>query len=234
VCAQVAFGRRGGNASPGPQADARKAPKTASAPSQIQEEIAAAARAAFQSGHAREARFEFEAPIVAARALDDEEAMRAFIGPQWRAYQALWERDRLEPRLRSSLGLGPMLFGATWLVYRKQYLLGFGCAAAEAATAFLSPFLTLALGLLLRSIIGRYGKSLVMKAGAAAIAREKTFSDAANERLRRLRIAGGVTLWLPILLILGETWLALYRTPSLDPARFDPADLLAKVQHALP
>jgi len=160
--------------------------------------------------------------------------MRAFIGPNWSAFRRLWDRDRLDPRLRSSFGFGPTLFGATWLLYRKRYLLGFLSVAAESATAYWVPWFTFVAAAVVRGMIGRYGKSLVLKAGAAEIARELRGEDAANARLSRLRKAGGVNPWLPILLMLGEAWLAVHGIDGRHAAGLDPAELLGDVQRALP
>lgn len=193
-----------------------------------------AARAAFRGSQKPEPSFEPAVPAGPQRPLDDEEAMRAFIGPNWRSYQRLWNRDRLNPRFRSSLGLGPMLLGATWLIFRKRYLLGFVFVAAEATTAYLAPLFTLIVSLMLRGIVGRYGKSLVLKAGAQAIERERRGDGATNLRLQRLREAGGVNLWLPVLLILGETWLAVNQMHRPHMPGLDPAGLLVNVRDALP
>jgi hypothetical protein len=200
----------------------------------IYEEVAAAARTAFQGRRKGDTRFEPEVEPPAPRAFGDEEAMRAFIGPNWRAYRRLWNRDRLNPRLRSSFGLGPALLGATWLIYRKRYLPGFLLVAAEMATAYFAPWFTLVAALLARGFVGRFGKSLVMKAGAAAVERELRGAGATDSRLGRLRKAGGVNLWLPILLMLGEAWLAVHRLEGPHTLGLDPAGLLANVQRALP
>ena len=165
--------------------------------------------------------------------------MRAFIGPNWRAFERLWRRDRPRPRLRSSLGVGPVLFGAAWLVYRKRYLLGFGFVGAEMGTAFLAPIFALVISLILRVFVGRYGRSIVLKAGAAEVARVRSSGAPADAQLRQLRRAGGVTLWLPILMILGEAWLGLHRPPVTEPYEaalrdLDAAGLLANVRNALP
>ena len=235
VSAQHAFGRRGEKSAPslGPAA-VEALPAAAVMPSAVHDQIAAAARAAFKERNGGEPRFEPFAPTIPPRVLDDEEAMRAYIGPNWGAYQALWERDHLRPGLRASLGLGPMLFGATWLIYRKRFLLGLVFVAAEATTAYFAPLFAILIGLMLRVVVGRYGKSLVLKAGAGEIAREQSSGAATGLRLRRLRRAGGVTLWLPILLMLGEAWLALHQAQGLKAPDFEAAGILGAVQNALP
>ena len=93
-------------------------------------------------------------PAAAPRALTDEEAISAFIGPNWRAYRKLWLAMRGAPRLTSSSSLSAALFAGVWLVYRKQYVAGAGFITLQALLSLYIAPLTPVAQLAYRCVFG--------------------------------------------------------------------------------
>jgi hypothetical protein len=189
---QVVFGRREAFARPDRASISSEAANGSLEPSGSYAEIAEAARVAFRTPLSALDLPEAEAP---AKPIDDDEGMRAFVGPNWQAYRGLWRAMREAPGLRASYGVAPAMLGGVWLVFRKRYLLGFGALGIEGGLVALAPLWAPFAALLLRFLISRYGKSIVLTAGAAAIAGIAPQESSQSAALYRLSREGGVS-WL--------------------------------------
>ncbi len=231
VISQVTFGRRSvgivseNSASP-------DAAATVAAQSATYDEVARVARSAFQSPIAP-----FDLPSAEPVALDDEEAMRAFVGQNWSAYRRLWLRMRDKPGLSPSYGFSPALFGGVWLIFRKQYALGVGALAIVAAFAHFAPVYATIVALIERVGISYFGKSLVLMSGFEALARVGEREATPSGRLYRLSREGGVAWLLAALAVSCEAGLAfssLANGEGLTGPALDSAALLARVRDALP
>ena len=180
------FGRRGVGAEPraAPQPRARE---KSTEPSAAYNELLAC--------RAREiSRQRMRSPVTALRPgpppsrarLTDDEAISAFIGPNWRAYRKLWLAMRGAPRLTSSPSLSAALFAGVWLVYRKQYVAGAGFITLQALLSVYVAPLTPVAQLLIAAFLGRYGKSIVLIDGLAKL--EEVRKSSLRRRRRRSKI----------------------------------------------
>jgi hypothetical protein len=235
VKAQVDFGRRGGSSSIGRSSNRRVVSTVSFEPSGAYTEIARAARTAFQAPISALEAVEVEAPVHLA--IDDEEAMRAFIGPNWNAYRRLWRRMRKAPGFTPAFGLGPALFGGLWLIFRKRLITGFSVLAIEVTLAAYAPLLASVAALIFRFGIAYYGKSMVLMAGAEAMARVAAEEPSPSAGLYRLSKEGGVawlTATLTFLALVATAGFELHQNPELTERAFDAAAMLANVRNALP
>jgi len=197
--------------------------------SALYDEVRLAARAAFRARAADLSDAEPPSLGDVVRPLNDEEALRAFVGVNWGGYRALFLAMQSAPRLHMRGSLLITLFSGVWLLYRKQYVLGVGVLVAQALfAAFAGPFAPLA-HLAVAAFVGAYGKSIVLKRGfalAAALPRETA--------LRQLRRAGGVNLPAAALgmVLLGA--MLTQRVAETIEIATAPASMLANVVRMLP
>ena len=233
--AQVDFGRRGGSSSIGKPRKARDVSTVSAEPSGAYAEIAQVARTAFHAPISAIDAIEAEEAVVFE--IDDEEAMRAYVGPNWGAYQRLWRRMREAPGFTPAFGLGPALLGGLWLIFRKRHVTGFSVLAIEATLSAYAPLYAPFAALISRALIAYFGKSMVLIAGADAIARVVTEEPSPSARLHRLSKEGGVSWLMAALTLLGLAAVGgfvVHQNPELVGQAIDAATMLAKVRAALP
>lgn len=233
---QVAFGHRDRYRQSAPLRPSSAKAKVSPEPSGAYAEIANAARSAFRAPADDLDKSLEGAPPQATvnEVVDEEEAMRAFIGPNWRAYRGQWKQGD-EGHFGASFGYGPALLGGVWLVYRKLYILGFAAIAVEASLSCCAPLFAPFVAILLRAALATYGKGMLLKAGQAAIERAAQRSMTTGERLRELSKQGGVALGMATFAVLVESAIgASAWVYAAAPAGLDSVTLLSKVRDALP
>jgi hypothetical protein len=235
VKAQVDFGRRGGSTTGGKFSKVRDVSTVSAEPSGAYAEIARVARSAFHAPLSPLDAIEAAEPIVLE--IDDEEAMRAYVGPNWGAYKRLWRRMREAPGFFPAFGLGPALFGGVWLIFRKLYVIGFSVVAIETTLAAYAVFYAPFAALIFRVLIGRYGKALVLIEGANAMARVVTEEPEPSARLYRLSKEGGVawmTATLTLLALVATAGFEFRENSEFVGRALDAAAMLTRVRAALP
>ena len=183
------FGRRGLGAEPR-AASPTPRPRDPAETSAAYNELLLVARAKFRRKDAEPADEPQPQPAAEPRALTDEEAIGAFIGPNWRAYRKLWLAMRGAPRLTSSSSLSAALFAGVWLVYRKQYVAGAGFIALQALLGVYVAPLTPVAQLAIAAFLGRYGKSMVLIDGLAKVEEACKLSAAPQAALMYYHHAG--------------------------------------------
>ena len=216
-----------------PPAAPRPAQKSTE-PSAAYNELLLIARAKFRGDDA-ESRDRPQARAAAEpRAVTDDEAISAFIGPSWRAYRKLWLAMRGAPRLTASRSLSAALFAGVWLVYRKQYAAGAGFITLQALLSVYVAPLTPVAQLLAAAFLGRYGKSIVLMDGVAKLEAVRKTSLPPGAALEDLRRAGGVNPLAAALALVALAALMASRAASIVEAVQAPAALLGGVLNALP
>ncbi len=130
--------------------------------------------------------------MAAGGATDSDAEMRAFIGVNWRAYEDVWSKVKTSPRLQASRNFSAAVFTSCWLLYRRQYLLGFAVLGAFNATFLFGFYVWSPAELVLAWFFGRYGKSIVVLAGVTKIRDIGTLGLTADGARTRIRDSGGV------------------------------------------
>jgi hypothetical protein len=166
--------------------------------------------------------------------LTDDEAISAYIGPNWRAYRKLWLAMRGAPRLTASPSLSAALFAGMWLVYRKQYVAGAGFITLQALLSVYVAPLTPVAQLLAAAFLGRYGKSMVLMDGVSKLETVRKASLPPGAALKDLSRAGGVNPLAAALALVALVALTASRAASIVEAVQAPAALLGGVLNALP
>jgi hypothetical protein len=131
--------------------------------------------------------------------IDDEADMRRYIGPNWPKYRNLWLVMKDQPTLLPSRCYTAAAFSSLWLLYRKRYALAFGVGALQLVVSFALPDFGGLIDLAVALILGRYGKSIVVRDGLVAIARIRGATGAADYDIySRIVRAGGTNIAAPI------------------------------------
>jgi hypothetical protein len=131
--------------------------------------------------------------------IDDEADMRRYIGPNWPKYRNLWLVMKDVPTLVPSRCYAAAAFSSLWLLYRKRYALAFGVMALQLVVTFALPDFGGLIDLAVALILGRYGKSIVVRDGLVAIARIRAATGAADDdSYSRIVRAGGTNIVAPI------------------------------------
>jgi hypothetical protein len=159
------FGKRGVRPTTREPAAARPPPPE---PSAAYLEIAAAARKALGEREPSEALAEASPVTPVAR---DDDDMRAYVGPNWRAYRALWGKMKDAPEVTVRRSFFAAVFSSLWLLYRKQYALGAAILAAQAAMMQADSAWSSIFDLVVATLLGQFGMSIVLLRGARRIAR---------------------------------------------------------------
>ena len=228
------FGRRGiGAATRATPRTPRPAQESAE-PSAAYDELLLVARAKFRGDDAQSRDGPQAGAAAEPRALTDDEAISAFVGPNWRAYRKLWLAMRGAPRLTSSPSLSAALFAGVWLVYRKQYAAGVGFIALQALLGVYVAPLTPVAQLLVAAFLGRYGKSIVLIDGVAKLETVRKMSLPPGAALENLSRAGGVSPLAATLALVALAALMASSAASIFEAVQAPAALLGGVLNALP
>jgi hypothetical protein len=130
--------------------------------------------------------------------LDDEADMRRYIGPNWPKYRDVWLAMKGEPSLVPSRSLAAAIFTSLWLLYRKRYMLALAVMALQVVAAFGLLDLGGLIDLAIAVILGRYGKSIVVRDGVAAIATIRSVTGAEDDVYLQIVRAGGTNIIAPI------------------------------------
>jgi hypothetical protein len=135
-----------------------------------------------------------EAPVERAgpRADQRDEDMRAFIGPSWRSYRALWARMKDAPRLTSRRSFAAGSLSSLWLLYRKQYRIGAAVLLAQAVMLHTEVVWSSLFDIAVAVFFGRYGMSMVLASGAKKIALARAGATSGELVSIRVGAAGGV------------------------------------------
>lgn len=132
-----------------------------------------------------------DAPI-SGRANREGGDMSLFIGSNWRTYRRLWADLEGAPRLRKSRCWAGGAFTSSWLLYRKQYLLGGALLAAQLGALYLDSWLSTGFDFLSVFFVGRYGKSIVLMSGYHAVVGIRALGLTPEASEQRIRETGGV------------------------------------------
>jgi hypothetical protein len=162
-----------------------------------------AARSAFLKG---DSAWEADSEAAAGSApVDDEADMMRYIGPNWPRYRDLWlmKRGAFAP----SRSYAAAAFTSLWLLYRKRYALGLLVMAMQIGCAYAAPRFAIVADLAWATFLGRYGKSIVVRDGFAAIARIRSEAGPDGDARARISGAGGTSLIAPIAGALLLGWL---------------------------
>jgi hypothetical protein len=124
--------------------------------------------------------------------------MRLYIGPNWGKYRYLWSEMMSAPSLKASGSLAAAVFNSLWLLYRKQYWFGAAILAAQLAMTYQDEVWATMFDVAVAVFLGRYGKSVVLMGGAAAIARVRSAGISPEIAAIRLIRVGGISLIAPI------------------------------------
>jgi hypothetical protein len=130
---------------------------------------------------------------------DDEADMRRYIGPNWPKYRDLWLAMKGAPAYVPSRCYAAAVLTSLWLLYRKRYALAFGVMALQLIVTFTLLDFGGLIDLAIALVLGRYGKSIVVRDGLAAIARIRGATGAADDDgYSRIVRAGGTNIVAPI------------------------------------
>jgi hypothetical protein len=127
-----------------------------------------------------------------------EDDMRIYIGPNWGKYRSLWSEMKSAPSLKASASLAAAVFNSLWLLYRKQYWVGAAILAAQLAMTYQDEVWATMFDVAVAVFLGRYGKSVVLMGGAAAIAGVRSAGLSPEIAAIRLIRAGGISVIAPI------------------------------------
>jgi len=198
---EIVFGKRG--------VAAKAAPPRREAPSEAFLAASEAARSAFRRGGSDRDWAAEPAPEESPAPRDEEADMRRYIGANWPRYRDLWLKLKDAPALAPSRCFAAAAFTGLWLLYRRRTALALGVIALQFGGAYAAPYFGALIDLAVALFFGRYGKSMVVNDGLAAIARIRGESGAAADADVRIARAGGTSLIAPIVGALFAGWLLL-------------------------
>ncbi len=197
------------------------------------DEIAEAARAAFRRRHDPDLADDDEFG-GAQRVCAEDDALRAFVGANWRAYARLWRDMRATAGLCARFSWVAALAPGVWLLYRKQWLYGAIVLALQAFAAQSRFVLAPAVEIVLATYVGFYGRALVLSAGRRRWDAERRNPGSPAELWRRMARAGGVSVAGAMLGLVALSALTIQQELETVQIVLAPAAMLGAVVHALP
>jgi hypothetical protein len=155
-------------------------------------------------------------PAAPQPALDHDELLRQFIGPEAGPYIAIYNEARAnhpdKPFTRMWRWSWPAaLWFLPWALYRKTWLFGGSVAIGGIILALLFPAAATATGLALAVLTGFISNRAYLQFATAKIAKLKTRSSSEDELLGRIRRAGGVSLfgaWFGVIVVVCSSMVA--------------------------